>query len=235
MKKIFSTYFFPLSISCLWAVMALVLWLGILPLHEQITLQREEIQKLHTARENRSRQLAALSDLRKQFEGIVNEEHVLDILLTDDQIVNFIKIVEEMAKTAEVTVAITAQGQAAAIIERPARQEKATGSAKKLIDEAPFDRYLPLNISVSGPYKNIVLFLHKLETLPIGLDVISMTVEPLAEGARTPEASSRNSSNPFQAALGDASFETISPPLRSSEERLEAKFEVLVYTDRKTK
>lgn len=244
MKKFFSKYSFLVSFIALIAVMGLGLWLGILPLQERVAIQRDEIQKFHTARENRNRQLAVLSELRKQFEVIIRDEHVLNILLTDNQIVDFIRIVEEEARAAQVEVTISARDQGATIVERKPKKEekeeedeekkkeKAKKEVKTLVDEAPFARFLPLNIRVVGSYEQTVLFLHKLETLPIALDVISLAVEPFEEENKP--AARRDASNPFVPVLGDASTESTPAPSSSDEERLQATFEVLVYADKKT-
>lgn len=238
MKTVFSKYFFPISLAALFLAMILVLWFGILPLQKQVAIQRDEIQKFHTARENRNRQLAVLSDLRKQYEGIIRDERVLNILLTDNQIVDFIKIVEEEARTAQVEVAISALDQSAAIVERKPKKEEKDGedgekkskeAIKTLVDEAPFGRFLPLNIRIVGPYEKMVLFLHKLETLPIALDVTSLAIEPYTDEDE-PRAR-REGSNPFLPALGDPSDATVSAP--AAEGQLKTTLEVLVYADKK--
>lgn len=169
--------------------MALIAWAAMVPMRSAISGKMDDIQKFYTVRENRERQISRIQEFESQFQEIIAGEEALRILLSEDQIVDFVKTLENLASDAGVEIAIEAK-ESNAIIEKkpvkPATQSAADGAAapaaesKKaklgLIDQLPYDRYLHINVSLKGEYADIVRFLHKMETLPYALDVLGIDV-----------------------------------------------------------
>lgn len=223
----------------------LIFWFGILSFHRFITEKADGIQEYHATRENRERQISRLPDLQHQFENILSHESTLSILLTEDRIVDFVKTLESLAVETGTSIQIEA-------IDKDAIQEKKSArSAKKpdadsegtvtkkgatnIIDSVPYDRYLHVSIVVVGEYQNISSFLHKMETLPLGLDVIGLSirtrdVEVTEESVDTPGR------NPFlilsqgsMTAENETSDTSEKPPLKGS---LEATFDTVIYVSK---
>jgi uncharacterized protein YihD (DUF1040 family) len=231
--------------------MGLLLWLGILPFHGLVVEKADDIQEYYATRENRAAQMSKLPELQTQFENIQMEEEILAILLSEEQVVNFVQTLERLAKETGVHVLIRSKtGNIIEEKQKPKTPEKKAGitdaaedgAAEKtsktqltILESLPFDRYLHVEVVATGEYQTIVTFLHKMETLSLGLDVIGMTMKVRDEEEQAKVLSGTPSRNPFLLLGGQ---EVISP--LSSEQSLEksipgtleASFDTVVYLDK---
>lgn len=225
-------------------LMALIVWLGVMPMRQAISGKMDDIQKFYTARENRERQVARLPELEEQFREIVAGEEAMRILLEEDRIVDFVKTLEELAAETGVEIVIESK-ESSAIVEKkptakaPAEADGAASTASKktakqgIADQLPYDRYLHINVSLKGEYADIIRFLYKMETLPFALDVIATDVrlnEDTEERSVVPEAGR----NPFMLVpVGDAAL--VVPSQDDGQEAqgkrfpIEADFDTVVY------
>ncbi|MFZ2299947.1 MAG: hypothetical protein WAW00_02345 [Candidatus Moraniibacteriota bacterium] len=239
----------PLIIlSMLLAAMAAIAWFGIRPLKQSLDGKMRGVQEFHTGRENRERQVGRLPELRGQYEAIVADEDMLDILITEEQVVDFVKTLEALAGMMNVQMSIVSKADGK-IAERkkpaaaPAPEKGAApgsvpapDSAKQkpadILDDAPFDRYLHLSVKVEGRYGDIVAFLHKMETLPFGLDVIGIEMKKTDGQAVARPSTAGAGRNPFSI-FGSNQNVTAQPqaPVRGD---VEAAFDILVYVAKKT-
>lgn len=172
----------------LFSSIGLMLWFGILPLQRFITEKADGIQEYHATRENQERQIARLPDLQKQFENILAHEQALDILITESEIVDFVKTLEGLAVATGTHVEIQAKDKDAIEERKTSRVAKkgseatAAGTEEKkkseppIIESVPYERFLHVSVIVIGEYENIMAFLHKMETLPLGIDVIGLSL-----------------------------------------------------------
>lgn len=235
--------FYPLIVLLvLLGSIGLIFWFGILPLQRFAVEKADGIQEYYATKENRERQIGALPDLQKQYENIVDHEQSLRILLSEDQIVDFVKTLERLAEETETSVSIEAKSKDAIEEKADAKNIKKTNdtsddttSKKKaqatILDSVPYSRYLHVNVIVQGEYSNILSFLHKMETLPLGLDVVGLSIRKKDTEAVAPQsASPRN--NPFLIlAQGDVPAETVAPVAKSVGS-LEATFDTVVYVSK---
>ncbi len=236
---------FPLiAMGTLCIVMALLLWLAILPLRGSIREKMDDIQKFYTSRENRDRQIAKLPDLSKQFEAIMADEGALDILLQEEHIVDFIKTLERLAGETGVTIEISSKENGSIIDAKksPAKQtsvKKGTETDENvekdesILGNLPFDRYLSLGISVSGEYADIVRFLHRMETLPFGLDVVGVDMRQESEEG-SGRALSGSGINPFLLTpTGENAVPAEKILTEEKKDLLKATFDTIVYVEKK--
>ncbi len=227
----------------LFSGIGLIVWFGIMPFQKFITEKADGIQEYHASRENRERQIAQLPDLQNQFENILVHEKTLDILLSENQIVDFVKTLEQLARDTDTLIRIEAKDKDA-IEERkaPVRVvKKATDtpddtdtSIKKkasatILESVPYDRYLHVTVIATGEYQNIMAFLHKVETLPIGMDIVGLSI-----GKRENEESQKPAGNPGNnpfLILGDGT--TVASEVALVPEQvigsLEARFDTVIY------
>ena len=228
MKNFFSRYSFPLTVLLLFAAMASTYWIGIQPFLDRIVEKRDEIQRFNTARENRNRQISALAELRRQYDSIIADEGYLNILYTDDRIVDFIRTLESLAAETGVTVEITSKDGTGTIFEKKPEKDgeaenttenekdKKKGKKISLLDQLPYNRYLALTIRVNGSYDNIVRFLSKMETLPVALDLVGMAVQPADEETVTRSRLPDTGVNPFLLTPGAVPAEPAEETLTTS-------------------
>lgn len=253
MKSSFSRYkkFYPFftTLSIL-SGMGLIVWFGILPFQNFVVEKANGIQEYYTTRENRADQMRKLPDLQAQFEKIQNEEDVLQILLSEKQVVDFVQTLERLARETGVQVVI--QSKTGSIVEEKPKPkvapkktateageaevtEKKSKTPATILELVPFDRYLHVEVVVKGEYKTIVTFLHKMETLPLGLDVIGMTISIRDQEDTTKGVATDPGRNPFLilgdgATVSDTDIQTL--PEGTIPGTLEASFDTVVYLDK---
>lgn len=223
-----------------------IVWLGMFPLERSLQGKMRAIQEFHAGRENRERQVKRLPELQGQYEAILANEQALDILITEDKVVDFVKRVESLAKDQNITLSITSKdggkvNEPKKVVAKP--KPVSSGSADladektpvkelpaSIMDSVPYDRYLSLSIKAEGQYRDVAAFLGKLETLPLGLDVVGIDVKKKERAYESNASRSSSPSNPF-AILGDGrdiSVDSV-PEGIEAEGILEAVFDVLVY------
>lgn len=253
MKDSFNRYrkFYPfLTTVAIFSGMGLIVWFGILPFQNFVTEKADGIQEYHAMRENRATQMGKLPDLQSKFDNIQVEEDVLRILLSEERVVDFVQTLERLARETGVYVVI--QSKTGTIIEEKPKPkatakktatdpseteavEKKSKASMTILESVPFDRYLHVEVVVKGEYQTIVTFLHKMETLPLGLDVIGMTMGIRDQEELVKAVATNPGRNPFLV-LGDG---VITPDTEIEEEltvaipgTLEASFDTVVYLDK---
>lgn len=241
--------FYPfLSTVAILSGMGLLVWFGIIPFRGFVIEKADSIQEYYATRENRTEQMKKLPDLQSQFENIQMEEGVLAILLSEDRVVDFVQTLERLAVENNVHVVI--QSKTGTVIEEKVKPKttKKTGASEvaetetpekkgktplTILESVPIDRYLHVEVVVKGEYKTIANFLHKMETLPLALDVIGMTMK--VRDVEDQKVMTDPGRNPFLV-LGDSG---VSTEVKSEEEQalaipgtLEASFDTVVYLDK---
>lgn len=181
-------------------------WIAFGVLAGKIRGEMDEIQKLDVLREHRSRQLQRLPELEKQNTLITERGGELDIIVTKDELVQFIQTLEQLATETGVTIHIISKdntlleskitlvappvkGQKNATDQNTAQEDvtpapQAKRSAKQsegLLDEIVLKKYIRLTLTVTAPYQAMIAYLHKLETLPYATDIIGVTVKEARE------------------------------------------------------
>ena len=236
-----------ITLFVLLAAMVSIAWFGIRPLKQSLDGKMRGVQEFHTGRENRERQVDRLPELLGQYEAIVADEDMLDILITEEQVVDFVKTLEALAGMMNVQMSIVSKADGK-IVERkkpvavPAQEKgaapgtvPASDSVKQkpadILDDAPFDRYLHLSVKVEGRYGDIIAFLHKMETLPFGLDVLGVEMSKTDGQPVVRPSTSGAGSNPFSIF---GSNQNVAQPKVSVRGDLEAAFDILVYVAKNT-
>ncbi len=233
-----------IALFVLFVAMGSIVWFGILPLKRSLDTKMRGIQEYYADQENQQKQVGQLPELKDQYDAIRGNEQTLDIIITEDQIVDFIKTLENLANDTHIQMTITSKENGQIIEKVPAKavppkdgevdvKTDANDTKSKvtsMVDNAPFDRYLRLSIKAEGSYENIIFFLQKMETLPVGLDVIGVEIKRVDESAmkNTPETRS----NPFSL-LGDGNIIPNETAPTVTQAPLEATFDMLVYVNKK--
>lgn len=230
----------------LFAAIICTLLLGILPLNQSIEKKMRGIQEFYAGRENRERQIGELPALRGQYESIVENEKTLNVVIAENGVVDFVKTLERLAGEMNVAMDIASKdngkiieakklepktGKTGEADQTPGQEEGNKNKEPNILDSAPFDRYLFLNVKVEGRYEDIVAFLDRVETLPFGLDVIKVDMKKKDVEKDLSSVSRGNLANPFSM-LGDG--KTLVNPEQSPDDEknkddVEATFDMLVY------
>lgn len=207
------------------------LFLVILPLHERIRAEGDEIQKILAKTENSERKISRLPEFESQYAIIRESEDRIRLMLSEDRVVDFIREIEALAgKTGgEVTIAqgaaqAPAPAKAAASKEKDGADDSVPTKPKTIEESLPWEKSLRLKIRFSGAYAETVNFLHKVETLPYRLDVLSVDFRPAPEDERRFSVEG----DLFSASPTETAAEPVPPP---SELLVNASFEIAVYLE----
>ncbi len=182
-------------------------WFGIAKLHELIQARQDRLQALDILSDYRYRQAQQLPMLNEYNQFILSHASALDVTLTKEHLVDFVRTIEDLALRSNVEVTINSRDntflESKLTPTKPSSADKKSGdddggSAVKtvapkkptgILGEVPLDQYLRLDIVVTGTYPNIVNYLQQLETLPYALDVIGLNmVEHTGNGASASDA-----------------------------------------------
>jgi hypothetical protein len=238
MKKNFSFLIGGLLISG----MVFSAWVAIVPFRDAILMKMDTIQRYYADRENREQRIARLPELAAQSDEIKAGQDRFAILLKEDRIVDFVKTIEGLASETGTKIEIASK-DGSSIIDASSHdqsQQKPTASksANELVDALPFDRYIRIDIRVVGTYGAIVSFLHKLETLPYGLDVVALSfhsyVSDDKNGSNSADALrlSSGTANPFVARVGTNVPIVAVKPVAAQADLFQAVFDTIVYIDK---
>lgn len=165
------------------------------------TLDRHEAMIMD--QENQQQALKKLPELSQDYQDIQSKHSELDIVYSEDQVVEAIQSIEALAKAEGVQITIdefskpvekktksqtdTQEGDASA--KPDAKKEKT------LLDKPPFEHSLTLELSTQGSYSGTLQFLHKLETTPFALDITAIDLSLLEGKSEVPSAPAND--NPF--------------------------------------
>ena len=167
MKNLLLKKSLPLIIMAVLLVsMVLIAWFGVIPFHKFIVEKADEIQKFYTSRENRQRQLNELPALQEQFTAIEQDEKSLNVLLSENRIVDFVQTLEKLAAETNTSIVIESKEKGkiqekkpvkapAKKVTDPEKDAVATKTQATILESIPYDRYLDISVRVRGDYANI--------------------------------------------------------------------------------
>jgi hypothetical protein len=164
------------------------------PIKEKIIAENDEIQKFYARTENDQQKISQLSEFRNQSVIIGNDESKLRLLLPENRVVDFIREVEGIAKSVGGVVTIAKGNNLEEIKKVPAlapvsdvgNAAPMTGTQEEkpvesLTNGLPEGKTIGFTLTFSGDYADAVNFLHKVDSSPYYLDVISMEIRPIEE------------------------------------------------------
>lgn len=172
--------------------MGLTYWFGIRKMVETIRVERDDIQRMLVIRENRSHQLSRLEEYGDQYARIVNDEKWLNVFTARDEMIGFVRRLESLAEEGDVAVVLEVREvpkpskKAKTVVKpvKPDEKEEEKGEAteavgdkkekKSILESLPSTTYTYLGLRVIGETEKVVRYLHKVETLPVALDVVSV-------------------------------------------------------------
>lgn len=254
MKYFFQQHKLLIIAFLILVAMVLTAWFGVRPLYLKVLALRNLVQEEIVRQENQQKQIKRLPELKSQYERVVGEERFFDILLTEDKVVGFIRILEGLAGETKVAVKIQSnETKVEEVVKKKSSNKDSTAEGdeakgeeekpKTLANLIPYGEYIRLTLTVTGDYTNIVAFVSRLETLPVALDVLGIEIRQPLRDDNSREGDVR-AVNPFAAVesvSSDASTnpdgskaDTISAELtKPLSPKLEAVIDLVVYVDKK--
>jgi hypothetical protein len=206
-----------------------LVWWGIAPLYRSVRQKMDRLQELSIDVSVRERLTQSIDSVRKDRERILSENGRFDRVIAKNDIVELIKTIEGLAAETDTVVKIDAIESNAIAKVVPAKTKSPVEKQEEtLVEKLPGEQRIPMMLSVTGRYENILHFLRRLESLPYENDVAAMSFSVLEPEE---ERVSRSAVNVFASQNGNslsgeanASDDTLERELS-----LEAKFEMVVY------
>ncbi|MEI6650680.1 MAG: hypothetical protein WCL23_04600 [Candidatus Moraniibacteriota bacterium] len=222
------------SLLVLAALVSLVVF-AVIPLQGMIASENDEVQKAYAKMENERARLASLPDLRTKYEKIADNKGKIGYVLPQDRVVDYIKDLEDIAAASGGTISVT-QGKDLDTVRKTAPSNKADvtgnegGSAganaptgERIVDHLPQGKTLGLTVTFSGRYLDMVEFVHKVETAPYFVDILSLDVRPA-------DATNVDRGNAFVSSTssGSAAPKETAPPTSAS---VQTVFSLVLYLE----
>lgn len=228
-------FFYGFSVLLL---MGGVIYFVIFPLQKKIQLESDEIQKVLAKNENTKRRIAELPRLKAEYQKIIDGESSIRLLLSEGRIVDFIREIESLAAENEGSVRITqgtigdaAQKKTAAPVDKKAATDTAASQKKNLGDALSWEKTMRLSVKFTGAYPDTINFLHKIETLPYRLDILSIAFRPVPKDKDKNSGSSdifTPSSVGDEPGLGEAPL-SLQP--EAEKNLIDGTFEIVIYLE----
>jgi len=176
-----------LILSAVLVVGAVLVFLFVtLPFRETIVAENTEIQKFNAKVENDQRKISGLRDYRDQSAMVSKDGTKLRLLLQRDKIVDFIREIEAVVKTTGGAVSIDKgnsldEAKATFASATPVAEKTTTTSQSagvSLLDGLPEGKTIGFTLKFTGKYSEAVDYLHRIETAPYFLSVLSLDIRP---------------------------------------------------------
>jgi len=204
------------------AVFAIVF--GALPLKRRIAEENDDIQKAVVRMEHAREKVSRIGEYRSQYGKISEYGRETDLVLSEGGFASFISELELIARETGGDIVVS---QGSGLEELKGQGKKETSPKEdegaRLVDEMSGERALSLSVRFRGSYPQAVDFLHRMETLPYFLDVLSVDFS-----AHTEEVSDAMKPAGGVFAVSDTVSEDVPP---SSAQFTEADFDFILYLE----
>lgn len=215
----------------------LIIYFGVIPLYSKITEKVDAIQRKVADREMNGELVLRLPALHQEAERVSMDMQKLNSPINKDEIISLVESIEALARDTGNEITIETQSEGVTVAVRPdPKKTKADQKSKEkekevagLRDQLPSDKFLEIDIKLTGSYRNVVYFLHRLETMPRLTDVLAIQAEPFSEKSGQTQSTPVNRdvfAAPSEEALNVADKEGSSA---QEEGRISATLHTLVY------
>lgn len=169
-------------------VYVLILMLGyvfvVAPSFSKIDKKNSEIQEKIAKQENDKEKISKLPSFKSQFEMIANEEEKVKIGVSKDNVVALLEKIEKISGETGNRVKIeieNTQDQNKKDVSKSKEKEDDVKEEKKILENLPLDRFIKINIVLTGSYQNLISFLNKIENADYYSDIISIKISKDSE------------------------------------------------------
>lgn len=234
---------------------ATTIYFGVIRIQEKNRGTMELIQQAIVDRKMLEEQSNGISRMRDSWEHIQSVDEKLHVFLPKDRIVSLVESLEAIGK--ELGVSVVSEASSTPMLATPPAKKKVVKSVAPTKDESgesspasdtsgkdaqkeilvsllPEERSIFITFKVTGSYDRVVAFLHKLDTMPMLLDVLSVEISPAPEkdeSTSTPVAVSGVLPSPFATdSTSISTSKTTVEPVSGAPKDVLASFATVIYT-----
>lgn len=186
------------------AIAMLILVFAVRPLIQKIEAKSEEVQKKIIDDEINLAKVAKLPEARSTSESFNQKKQNLDVIIDSDREVDFIEKMEALAEETDNKIELKITES---YTDEQVSKNSQSGKDKKEPDDIksklPYNKYLVIQVNLTGNYGNLVNFVYKLENFDYYVNLISLSLnkgtqesEPGTSGdifaPRSPSGASNN-------------------------------------------
>ncbi len=180
-------YILPISVALV-AIGVLVLLFVALPFRDTIVSENAAIQQFNAKAESDQRRISSLREYRNQSAMVASDSPKLSLLLPEDKVVDFIRETEAIVKTTGGAVVI-GKGNNLDDARKASSGATKTGNQIKgadLLNGLPDGKTIGFTLTFTGTYVEAADYLHKIETSPYYLSVLSIDIRPTTPSQGVP-------------------------------------------------
>jgi len=194
MKEFWKKNKIIIAVAAYSAIVLLFFYFAVSPLIESIKKNSDEIQKIKIDREISQERISKLPEMKNGYATYEQEKDNLDIILDQNNSVDFIKKVELLSEETgnKINLSIADNSNASKNAKDAKTGKKDPESIK---DNLPSDKYISMNMTLEGSYENFIKFLYKLENLDYYVNVISFDLSKEAVSEENNGASKTSGKN----------------------------------------
>lgn len=193
MKNFFQKQREIMAVLIFGVIIFALVYFVIFPLMGKIDAKKYQIQEAEMKSEIIKQQISELPRIQKQYETLMSDGDLNDVLLDKDMAVTLIEKLEKLAQRTGSDIVISVQEQ---VDPKKTTTAKAKANAEvTILGELPSAEYLQLKIGITGKYESIVEFVKALEDFEYYCDIIGIQIDKYNEG--TTKASPSAITNPF--------------------------------------
>ena len=184
MKDFIEKYKIFLSVFVYVLILALGYVFVVAPSFSKIDKKNSEIQEKIAKQENDKEKISKLPSFKSQFEMITNEEEKVKIGVSKDNVVALLEKIEKISGETGNRVKIeieNTQDQNKKDVSKSKEKEDDVKEEKKILENLPLDRFIKINIVLTGSYQNLISFLNKIENADYYSDIISIKISKDSE------------------------------------------------------
>ncbi len=200
MKILWNKYKELIAIITYVIILAALFYFVIKPFAESVNSKIEKVQEKTVNQERQMKKLNELAELKEQFEMIQREKENIQVLISPNNLVALIEEIEKVAEETNNKIIISAEEKKKT---KKSKDSKNDEKKEDLIANLPSDKYLKMNILLSGSYNSIIDFIRKVENIKYWSDIVSINISNKELGF----ANRRSGSSPFISSRGESDDE----------------------------
>jgi len=191
MKNFLNKYKVQLVVIIYFIAIVAFLYFLVFQYVNQIASTADEIQQSRVDGEINEKKLSNIANMEGDYNKFKENESKLDITISADNEVDFIKELESLAEKTGNKIELQIKDQKDV---KPTASTKIKPGEENIKDKLVNSNYLSMQIAIEGSYAGLLDFLHKLENYKNFVNVMSVSSEKKSVDALVV------SSNPFAAA-----------------------------------
>lgn len=162
-----------ISVAVFLAVIAVVYFFAVNPSVVGAFKKAEKIQEGKMDYQAEVEKGLVFSEMKKEYEKIMEEEKKIGILIGRDEAINIIRSLEKIAEETGNEIKITIQDEALSVAKKKTPGKKGEEALPGIAEHLSSDKHISFNIILTGRYPALLNFISRMENLNYYNDITS--------------------------------------------------------------